>query len=325
MATSTREIWLDTRLSELPRPEDFSAHTRTLADPRPGEVLVRTTHLAMDPGLRSRFRDEDAPHGTAVIGQALGVVAHSEDERTPPGARVRGRWEWAEYAVATAADLDVVATDTSPAAELGPLGWAGQTAYVGIFDIARPRPGEVIFISSAAGTVGLLAGQFAKRLGAYVIGSAGGAEKVDLVLASGFDAAFDYKAEDPASALARLAPGGLDIYFDNVGGAQLQAAFEHLRMHGRTVCCGSVSGYNSAGDPTTLTGLRRIVTNRLSIRGFVLWDHPDAGQRREQILTWLNEGDIVHPVTEYRGLDSAPSAFIAMLSGHHPGRTIVAL
>lgn len=325
MATTTREIWLDTRLTELPRTEDFSAHTRTLGAPQRGAVCIRTTHLAMDPGLRSRFRDEDAPHGAAVIGQALGIVTQSEDDRAPVGARVRGRWQWAEHALADAADLDVVDAATNPFDELGPLGWAGQTAHAGIFDVAKPRPGEVIFISSAAGTVGLLAGQFAKKLGAYVIGSAGGARKVDLVLSAGFDAAFDYKAENPSSALTRLAPDGLDIYFDNVGGPQLQAAFEHMRMHGRIVCCGSVSGYNSAGDPTSLTGLRRIVTSRLSIRGFVLWDHEDAGQRREQISAWLDEGSLIHPVTVYQGLDSAPDAFIAMLSGRHPGRTIVAL
>lgn len=320
---TTREIWLDNRLAELPTSSDFSIQTRTLREVAPGTVLVRTTHLAMDPGLRSKLRDDDAPLHAAIVGQALGTVTHSSDARVREGSRVRGRWAWAEHALVDAADLDIVDDDTEPADELGPLGWAGQTAYVGVFDIADPQPGEVIFISSAAGTVGLLAGQFAKTRGAYVIGSAGSDAKVDLVLSAGFDGAFNYKTEDPASALARLAPGGLDVYYDNVGGPQLQAAFEHMRMHGRIVCCGSVSGYNSAVDSTSLHGLRRIVTSRLSLRGFVLWDHPDVAPRRVHIRSLLDEASIVHPVTFYRGLESTPEAFIAMLSGQHAGRTLV--
>lgn len=320
---TTREIWLDTRLTELPTSDDFSLQTRTCPDVTPGNVLVRTTHLAMDPGLRSRLRDADAPLHAPIDGQALGIVVQSGNARVPEGSRVRGRWGWAEHTVVDATGLDVVEQDTDPADELGALGWAGQTAYVGIFEIADPQPGEVIFISSAAGSVGLTAGQFAKSRGAHVIGSAGSDEKVDIVLSAGFDGAFNYKTEDPSAALRRLAPDGLDIYYDNVGGPQLQAAFEHMRMHGRIVCCGSVSGYNSADDPTSLFGLRRIVTNRLSIRGFVVWDHKDAAARRTHTRSLINAGDFVRPVTYYHGLESAPSAFIAMLSGQHAGRTIV--
>lgn len=320
---TTREIWLDSRLSDLPAPDDFSLQSRALPGIDSGSVLVRSTHLAMDPGLRSRLRDDDAPLHAPILGQALGVVTDSGDTRIPEGSRVRGRWGWAEHAVVDAAGLDVVEDDTDPADELGVLGWAGQTAYVGIFGIADPQPREVIFISSAAGTVGLTAGQFAKSRGAHVIGSAGSDEKVDLVLSAGFDGAFNYKTEDPSAALLRLAPDGLDIYYDNVGGPQLQAAFEHMRMHGRIVCCGSVSGYNSADDPTSLSGLRRIVTNRLSIRGFVVWDHTDAAARRTHTRSLISEGDFVRPVTYYHGLESAPTAFIAMLSGQHAGRTIV--
>ena len=320
---TTREIWLDRRLTDLPASDDFSLQTTALPVLAPGSVVVRSTHLAMDPGLRSRLRDDDAPLHAPIIGQALGVVTRSDDESVPEGSRVRGRWAWAEHALVDSAELDIVDDDTDPADELGPLGWAGQTAYVGIFDIADPQPGDVIFISSAAGTVGLTAGQFAKSRGAHVIGCAGSDEKVEIVMSAGFDSAFNYKTEDPSTALRRLAPEGLDIYYDNVGGPQLQAAFEHMRMHGRIVCCGSVSGYNAADDPTSLSGLRRIVTSRLSIRGFVLWDHAEAAARRAHTLRLLREGSFVRPVTYYQGLESTPAAFIAMLSGEHAGRTIV--
>ncbi len=244
----------------------------------------------------------------------------------PVGATVRGRWGWRDVAAVAAGDLTVVepVDGIDLAAELGALGVPGLTAYVGLLDIGRPRPGETVFVSGAAGAVGSVVAQIAKIKGCRVVGSVGADKKVAAAEASGVDAAFNYRRMSPAEGLRSVSPDGIDLYFDNVGGEHLQAALDHLRPHGRVVCCGSVSAYNDDGPGPAIDNLRRFVTARLSMSGFVIWDHMDrAGAHRADMVHWLRTGRLVERYTFTDGLGNTPAAFIGMLQGANVGKALV--
>lgn len=328
-ATEITEVIIRRRLESMPTLEDFEVRTTTVpATVASGQVRIRTSHIGLNPGLRSRFRDADAPVGKPAQTQAVGQILQSTDPDFPVGSWVHGRWPWATLVDVDPSELSLLGAGSDPvdpALEIGPLGWSGQTAYVGVTKYAKPAPGEVMYISSGAGSVGSVAGQLAKRAGAFVIGSAGSEEKLEIMREMGFDAVFNYKTEPPAVALPKLAPQGLDIYYDNVGGDHLQAAFENMAMHGRIVCCGSVAGYNAPDSESTLAGLRRIVTSRLSIRGFVLWDH-DAhkAEHRADLQHLFTQGGFIFESKIFAGIENIPQAFISMLEGGHRGQTIVA-
>jgi NADPH-dependent curcumin reductase CurA len=188
----------------------------------------------------------------------------------------------------------------------------------------RPTTGETVFVSGAAGAIGSMVGQMAKILGCRVVGSAGSDEKVEFVRSLGFHQAFNYKRVPPRQALDDLCPDGFDVYFDNVGGEHLQAAVDTLGLHGRIVCCGSVSAYNDSGPGPPLRSLRRFVTHRLSMTGFVIWDHADREpDHRRDTLTWLRSGELQAPVTLTEGIENTPAAFIAMLEGANIGKALV--
>jgi NADPH-dependent curcumin reductase CurA len=320
------EIHLVARPVGLPRLDDFAVVDGV--DPRPGdgEALVRSDYVSVDPGQRSRMRDADAPVGRAVPGSSLGTVVASRSAQLPEGALVRGRWGWRELAVVRPEEVDVVPEEPGIArtSELSVLGTPGLTAFVGFHDIGRPRPGEVVFVSGAAGAIGSMVGQMAKLAGCTVIGSAGGPAKVAHLLALGFDHAIDYRATPPGDALGTLAPDGIDLAFDNVGGEHLQAAVDHLRDHGRIVSCGSVSAYNDDGPGPALRNLRRFVTHRLRMEGFVIWDHAHRREaHRSTVLDWLRAGRLQDPISLTVGLQRAPEAFISMLQGGNIGKALV--
>lgn len=311
-----------------PRLSDFEVVEAPVPEPAEGEALVRSVLLSVDPGQRSQMRDPGSAYvvGSVVPGSALGRVERSRAPGVPEGALVRGRWGWTELAAVRGHQLDVLGEepDIDPTAELGVLGVPGFTAYVGLLDIGRPERGETVFVSGAAGAVGSMVGQMAKIAGCTVVGSAGSDEKVAFVRSLGFDAAFNYKRVAPRQALAELCPEGPDLYFDNVGGDHLQAAVDTLREHGRIVACGSVSAYNDDGPGPALASIRRFVTHRLSMRGFVIWDHGErAAEHRADTLAWLRAGLLQAPTTLTEGIEATPAAFIAMLEGANTGKALV--
>ena len=221
----------------------------------------------------------------------------------------------------------VVPDGVSPSALLGALGMPGMTAWIGVTEIAPVEAGETVFISAAAGAVGSVAGQIAKARGCRVIGSAGAPEKVAYVRDElGFDAAFSYR-DDVRAALKEAAPDGVDVYFDNVGGPQLEAAIGALNLRGRIALCGSVSGYNATEPPPGPRNMALLVGKRARLRGFIVGDHYDRfGEFRAEVEELLANGRLKIPESIVEGgIEAAPSAFIGMLRGEHLGKVVVRL
>jgi NADPH-dependent curcumin reductase CurA len=292
--------------------------------------------MSVDPYMRPKMNDVKSytpPYvvGEALYGAAIGEVLESRADGYAPGDLVLHGLGWREHAVVDARTVRRLAEVPGVAVthHLGALGSTGLTAYVGLFDIAGFQPGDTVFVSGAAGAVGSMAGQFARLRGARrVIGSAGSAEKVaHLTDVLGFDAAFDYRDGDLAGRLSAAAPDGIDVYFDNVGGEQLEAAIETLNDHGRVALCGSVSQYNATEPTPGPHNMGMVVRKRLSLRGFIVLDHYDRYPAMlEEVSTWLADGDVVADETIVDGgLDGAVDAFLGMLRGENTGKMIVRL
>jgi NADPH-dependent curcumin reductase CurA len=329
-----REIHLVARPDGEPRESDFALAEVDVPDPGPGEVLVRNTWMSVDPAMRPRMDDIPSyapPYalGAPMDGAALGEVVASGVDGLEPGQAVVHWLGWREYALVHArhsrgirpVDLDLA----GPEAHLSVLGHTGLTAYVGLFDVAALAPGDVVFVSGAAGAVGSIVGQMAKLRGHRVIGSAGSPEKVaHLRDELGFDAAFDYHQGPVGELLRAAAPDGIDVYFDNVGGRHLEAAVDVMRVHGRVAICGTISTYNDAGEPEGLRNQFQLVAKRLTLRGFLMRDHLD---RMDAFLAdaagWLREGRLRQRTTVVEGLERAPEAFIGMLRGANLGKMLV--
>src|SRR6185312_3256647 len=252
--TTDREIHLARRPVGEPVPEDFAAVDAPVVAPGTGQVLVRNDWLSVDPYMRGRMNDVKSyvppfALGEAMEGGAVGTVIESGDASVPVGATVLHMAGWREYATLPATAVRVIDPGFAPAqAYLGVLGTTGLTAYAGLVEVAPVKEGDVVFVSGAAGAVGSVAGQIAKRLGAAkVIGSAGGPDKAARLTAEfGYDAAIDYRLGDLEGQLKQAAPEGIDVYFDNVGGEHLRAAIARLRVNGRVALCGAISQYNAA-------------------------------------------------------------------------------
>jgi NADPH-dependent curcumin reductase CurA len=200
----------------------------------------------------------------------------------------------------------------------------GYTAWHGLFRIGEPKEGETVFVSGAAGAVGSAAAQMARIAGCRVIGSAGSAEKLDWLRELGIDAVFDYHETRPREALRELAPDGIDVYFDNVGGEHLEAAIGSMRNHGRIVACGSISTYNATDAPPGPRNVFMVVTKRLKFQGFIISDHYESfPEFREQAGEWVRDGRLRYRETVVGGIESAPSAFIGLLQGENLGKMLV--
>jgi len=321
---------------------DFVIRDVTLPEIGPNEVLVRNTFGSVDPALCLRFR-ETAPKGyfqalalhTPLDGVAtVGEVVQSRAEGFGEGDVVSHAMGFREYSVVDAnaewmggiGTLRRLDVDVAPARYyLGALGGSGITAYAGLFHAAQLRDQDVVWVSSAAGSVGSLAAQIAKRRGNVVIGSAGSAAKVTHLLDElGLDAAFNYHDGPVEEMLAAVAPEGIDVYFDNVGGDHLEAAVGALRKWGRAALCGAVSEYQSEDDACGPRNLFLVTSNELSLRGFRGSNHVDL---REQVIgelaPLLASGQLKYPESIFEGLEHAPDAIVHMLAGDTVGKTLV--
>ncbi|WP_244928164.1 NADP-dependent oxidoreductase [Nocardioides sp. W7] len=332
MTTTTREIHLASRPQGWPTPENFRTVEVELPDPGPGEVLVRNTVMSVDPYMRGRMNDVksyvppfrlDAP----LDGGAVGEVVASGDDSLQPGDTVLHQLGWREHAHGPARSFRKVDVSRVPAsAYLGVLGMPGLTAYVGLTRIAEVREGDTVFVSGAAGAVGSIAGQLARKLGAAkVIGSAGSPEKVAwLTDELGYDVGLDYKAAKIGRQLAEHAP--VDVYFDNVGGDHLEAAISSMADFGRIAVCGMIADYNAEVPSPGPRNLMMLVSKRLSLRGFIVSDHGDvAAEFFERAGAWLAEGELSYRETYEDGLDRAVDAFLGVLSGANTGKMLVRL
>jgi hypothetical protein len=314
-----RLIVLASRPSGLPRPENFALVEEPIPIPAAGQALVRNLLMSVDPAMRPRMDDVPsyvAPFriGEPLDGQAIGEVVRSENSALPVGTIVQHRLGWRDYAVieqGTILDLSLAA----PSAYLGVLGGKGLTAYVGIVEIANVQPGDRVYISGASGAVGSIAGQIAKMRGAMVIGSTSTPANVEFLRDElGFDRAFLAREETLNATLREVAPDGIDVYFDNVGGATLEAALDVIVKFGRIVACGMISGYNT--ELSAPRNLFEIVRKRLSLKGFILSDHAASMPAfLELVAPALHDGRIVAPESFFDGLERAPEALIALFDG----------
>jgi len=331
MSHTSREIQLASRPQGDPKPDNFRLVEVEVPDPGPGQLLVRNQWMSVDPYMRGRMNDVksyvppfalDAP----LEGGAVGQVAASGDERFSQGQTVLHQLGWREFALVPADQARPVDTDLVPgSAYLGVLGMPGLTAYVGLLDIAQLREGDAVFVSAAAGAVGSAAGQIAKLRGCWTVGSAGSEDKVAFLKEElGFDAAFNYHDGDARTLLSQAAPDGIDVYFDNVGGEQLEAALFSLRTYGRVAMCGAISVYNATTPPPGPRNLALVVGKRLTLRGFIIADHfdrfPDFAR---EVGGWVAEGKFRYRETVVEGIERAPEAFIGLLEGQNTGKMVV--
>ena len=326
----SREVRLAQRPVGEPKPEDFELAEVELDDPGDGRLLVRNTFMSVDPYMRGRMNDAKSyvpPYelGKVMYGGAVGeVVAGGE-----LGSLVVHQLGWREAALVDADRVQpgAVPDGVSPSALLGALGMPGLTAWVGVTEIAPIAEGETVFVSAAAGAVGSVAGQIAKARGCRVIGSAGAPEKVAYVRdVLGFDAVFSHR-DDVREALAEAAPDGVDVYFDNVGGPQLEAAIGALNRGGRIALCGAVSQYNATEPAPGPRNLGLLVGKRGRMRGFIVSDHAASQDAfLDEVGGLLADGRLVlaESVVE-GGIEAAPRAFVEMLRGEHLGKVVVRL
>jgi NADPH-dependent curcumin reductase CurA len=321
-----------------PVPRDFAVEERPLPSLGEGQLLVRNLYMSVDPSMRGRLESTEKHYthnftpGSPLDGRALGVVQESRCSDVPPGSYVRHQLGWREWAVVDAADTDGAGRIDPELAPLptwlGLLGQTGFTAYVGLIRIAAVRPGDTVFVSAAAGAVGSAAGQFARLLGAErVVGTAGGPDKCALLVKEfGYDDAADYRAEPVRGALARMAPDGIDVYFDNVGGEQLAAALHALRTGGRVALCGMMSQFGGERGSADINQLIQAVLKRLTLRGFIVRDHADLRPEfEERVAGWLGSGRITARETVVDGLENASGALLSLLDGGNVGKMLVRL
>ncbi|MGZ8688167.1 MAG: NADP-dependent oxidoreductase [Gaiellaceae bacterium] len=323
--TTSREIRLAARPRGVPVPSDFELAEAELREPGEGEVLIRNAFVSVDPYMRGRMNDAKSyvppfQVGEPLTGGAVGQVVASRSQ-WPEGTWVVHNLGWREWALSDGAGLLPVDPSLAPVSTaLGVLGMPGFTAYVGLLDIGRPKQGETVFVSGAAGAVGSVAGQIAKLKGCRVIGSAGTPEKVAWLRELGFDEVFDYRETETRDALRE----GIDVYFDNVGGSTLEAAIGALRIRGRVVACGAISQYNATEPQPGPRNLFMVVSKRLRVEGFIISDHYD---RYPDFLAdmggWLRDGKVRYRETVVEGIEHAPDAFVGLLQGDNVGKMLV--
>jgi NADPH-dependent curcumin reductase len=332
MENSNRQVLLKRRPAGAPRADNFEIADAPIPDLADGEVLVRGIYLSLDPYMRGRMsaaRSYARPIdvGAVMEGRVVGRAVRSRDSGFREGDYVLGGYGWQLYSAVPASGLSKLDPNEAPlSTALGVLGMPGLTAYVGLSEIGRPQHGETVVVSAASGAVGAVAGQLAKRAGARVVGIAGGADKCRYVERElGFDACIDHRSTDLGAALDHACPTGIDVYWENVGGAVQQAIFPRLNDFGRIVMCGMVSEYNDA-EPRPGPNLMAAVRKRLKIQGFIVsdqWQRFD--EYRAMAAPLVRSGELKYREDIVDGLDRAPEAFIALLEGRNFGKLLVKL
>lgn len=333
MATVNRQITLASRPVGFPKVSDFDLVYAPLPAPAAGDVLVRSIYLSLDPHMRERMSDaaSDAPPvaiGEIMVGGAVGFVVESGDPRLRPGDVVEGMLGWQEYAVARGPTLRKVDPRHAPiSTALGVLGRPGLTAFFGLLDVCDPQRGETVVVSGAAGAVGMVVGQTAKLKGCRVVGVAGSGAKISWLHDElGFDAALDEKADDLHGKLMELCPDGIDVYFDNVGGAVTDAVVRRLNAKARICVCGQTSQHNLERPGMGPRWLNQLIIKQAKVQGFLVAGYAERfPEGLEQLTTWLRQGKLKYREDVAQGIEAAPLAFIGMMQGNNQGTQLVQL
>jgi NADPH-dependent curcumin reductase CurA len=328
----SREIRLKRRPAGMPAPEDFELAETTVATPAEGEVLVRNSYMSVDPYMRGRMVDRKSyvppfQIGEALSGGAVGQVVASQSPHLKVGDYVQSMNGWREWFTAPAGSLIKVDPSVAPVqAYLGALGMPGLTAYAGLLKIGALKDGERVFVSAASGAVGQIVCQIAKLKGCRVAGSAGSDEKCRFLTDElGIDAAINYRtAGDLTPAIKDAMPDGIDVYFENVGGAHLQAALNNMRQFGRIAACGMIDQYNATTPAPGPNNLILIVGLSLTMRGFIVSNHFDMmPEFLADMAKWAKDGKMKWRETIVEGIDKAPESFIGLFKGENFGKMLV--
>ncbi|MCT7306635.1 NADP-dependent oxidoreductase [Ralstonia sp. 22086] len=335
MSKTYQRIVLASRPQGAVTPDNFRLETVEIPELQDGQVLVRNHFLSLDPYMRGRMNDSKSyaqpqPLDEVMIGGTVGVVEASKNPSFAVGDNVVGMFGWQEVGVSDGRGIQKVDTRHIPlSAYLGSVGMPGVTAWYGLNKIMLPKPGQTVAVSAASGAVGSVVGQLAKLKGCRVVGFAGGKDKCDYVVNElGFDACIDYKAaKDPKELykmLKEATPGGIDSYFENVGGAILDAVLSRMNAFGRIAMCGMIAGYD--GQPLPLQNPQLILVSRLTIEGFIVSEHMDVWpEALRELGGFVAQGKLKFRESVAQGLASAPEAFMGLLKGKNFGKQLVKL
>ncbi|MGU3363130.1 NADP-dependent oxidoreductase [Methylobacterium sp. M6A4_1b] len=335
MTHVNRRIVLAARPHGEPNASHFWLEEGRLPVAKAGEVLLANRYLSLDPYMRGRMSAaksyaEPVAIGDTMVGATVAEVIESHHPDFQAGETVVGFGGWQDFAVSDGRGLRRLDPEAAPVTTaLGILGMPGMTAYTGLLNIGQPKPGETVVVAAATGPVGSLVGQIARRKGARAVGIAGGPEKCAFLRDTlAFDAALDHRAEDFPDALAAACPDGIDVYFENVGGAVFDAVLPLLNNFARVPVCGLVSGYNATelppGPDRVPVLMRAVLSKRLHLQGFIVWDFaPQEAEFLREVGAWLRDGLVVHREDIVDGLENAPEAFAGLLQGRNFGKLIV--
>lgn len=316
----------------IPQADNFSLEEEHLGNPGNNQLLIKTLYVSVDPYLRAKMAGNHLPAfkaGDVMSSRIVAKVIDSRHTGFTKGDYVLGFLDWKEYSISDGNNLIKLDADDLPlSAYLGILGSTGLSAYFALKDIGQPKKGEILVVSGAAGAVGSIAGQIGKIMGCKVIGIVGTDEKADFILSKlGFDAAINYKTTaNIANVLDNLAPQGVNVYFDNVGGHISDAVISKMDNYGRVIVCGSISNYNTVTPEMGPRLLPAVVFKKLLIQGFLITDYKDRfAEGISQLKEWLDDGKIQYAETVIQGLERLPEAFIGLFSGKNEGKMIVEL
>jgi len=330
MAVDNRKVLLASRPQGAVTEQNFRIVDAPMPQPADGEVLVRNEWLSLDPYMRGRMSDAKsyvppAQLDEVMVGQTVGEVVDSRNPRLSVGDKVLTQLGWQSHGVANGADVTKVDARHVPASYyLGVLGMPGFTAWFGLFEIGQPKAGETIVVSAASGAVGSVVGQLAKIRGCRAVGIAGGRAKCDHVVHDlGFDACVDHRAGNLYDDLRAACPNGIDVDFENVGGAVLDTALRLMNRHSRIVLCGLVAEY-SAKEPYGYQRLRSVLVNRIRMQGMIVFDWKDRyGEALAGLTAYVADGRLKYRESIVEGLDNAPRALIGLLKGENFGKQLV--
>jgi NADPH-dependent curcumin reductase len=329
-ASINRQILLKSRPEGAPGPDNFELAQAPMPEPGDGEVLMRTRYLSLDPYMRGRMSAaksyaKPVDVGAPMVGGTVAEIVLSRHPKFAVGDIVLGHGGWQDYALSNGAGLRKLDPAAAPVStSLGVLGMPGMTAYAGLLEIGQPKPGETVVVAAASGAVGSVVGQIAKIKGCRAVGIAGGADKCGFVVKDlGFDACIDHRAGDFARQLEAACPAGVDVYFENVGGAVQKAVWPLLNDFARIPVCGLIAQYD-ATTPLPGPDMFSVLRKRLTLRGFIVWDFAarqadflrDAGE-------WVRTGRLKYREDVVEGLENAPAAFLGMLQGRNFGKMLV--
>jgi len=331
MMLTNHQVRLNARPAGMPKDSDWKFTEEPVREPGPGEALVKMLYISLDPAMRGWMNDRKsyiAPVGLGEVMRAgtVGRVIASDHPRFAVGDHVLGMLGVQQYALSDGAGLTRIDAGTAPIQlYLSTLGMPGMTAYFGLLDVGKPRPGETVVVSGAAGAVGAVVGQIARIKECRVVGIAGGAAKCAFLRDTlGFDAVIDYKAEDVTAALGKACPRGIDVYFDNVGGAILDAALARLAMHARVVICGAISQYNNTGPTAGPANYLSLLVNRASMTGMLVFDYADRYREAgRELAAWMAAGRLQSREDVVIGIEKFPGALRMLFNGENTGKLLL--